>query len=251
MPPLLRGLIKAPARRAGQSGSFARTLASVPEGEREAVALEFIRTQIATVFGHDSPQAIAPQQAFKDMGFDSLAAVELRNRLAAATGMRLPATLVFDYPTPTALASHLLAEATASGAAKPLAIRATASEEPIAIIAMACRYPGGVSSPEDLWRLLEAGEDGISQFPTDRGWDLERLYDPDPDTPGTSYAREGGFLHEAADFDAEFFGISPREALATDPQQRLLLEACWEALGGGGDRPGLTARKPRPESLPG
>ncbi|WP_143070972.1 type I polyketide synthase, partial [Streptomyces malaysiense] len=231
LPPLLSSLVPAQARRDTGRSSLTARLAALPPEQQEQLLLDLTRTHIATVLGHSGPQAVDPQRAFQDLGFDSLTAVELRNRLTTATGLRLPATLVFDHPTPSALARHLAAEllGVADDSAGLPGLGAV-GDEPVAIISMTCRYPGGVTSPEDLWELVAAGTDAVSGFPEGRDWDPEDLYDPDPDAPGKSYTREGGFLHDAADFDADFFGISPREALAIDPQQRLLLEAGWEVF---------------------
>ncbi len=232
LPALLRGIVQAPARRTRDAaGSLARRLLDVPESEWDATVLEIVRGQVASLLGHESPDAVDPKTAFKELGFDSLAAVELRNRLAQVTGLRLPVTLIFDHPTVSAVAGFLRSRVERGERIEPArARRNVLAGEPIAIVGIGCRYPGGVRSPRELWELLAAGEDAISAFPTDRGWDLDRLFDPDPDHSGSCYVREGGFLHDAAEFDAGFFGISRREALAMDPQQRLVLEVAWEAL---------------------
>ena len=236
LPALLGGLVQASARgerAAGAGGSLARRLAGVPESEWDTLILQVVRTQVAGVLGHDSPTRVDPERAFKDLGFDSLAAVELRNRLMRATGLRLPATLAFDHPNCNAVTRRLRTQIEGVGrgnAERRDVARRGSAEDLIAIVGMSCRYPGGARSPQQLWELAAGGADAIAGFPVDRGWDLEALYDPDLARPGTSYTRDGGFIYDAGDFDADFFGISPREALATDPQQRLLLEASWEAL---------------------
>jgi polyketide synthase 12 len=242
LPALFGSLVRVPRRRAASGSSLAAKLAEVSEAEHEALVLSLVRAEVGSVLGHGSPEAIDPERAFKELGFDSLAAIELRNRLSAASGLRLGATAVFNHPNPAALARHLLAEAAGTGAGERVAVKAQTSDEPVAIVGMSCRYPGSADSPQDLWDLLSAGGEGIGEFPGDRGWDLERLFHPDPDHRGTSYARSGGFLTDPGHFDAEFFGIAPREALATDPQQRILLESAWEALESAGIDPASLAK---------
>src|SRR5262249_32125273 len=234
---------------------LAARLIELSDGEQLRTLLGLGRRHAAAVLGHTNPGSGEPTLTLKSLGFDSPTVVELRNRLNAATGLRLPTTRLFDYPTPSALAKQLrtelcpapeegektptedfdearlrrelaalpvsrlreagseaLVEALRDSLKETSRLRAqnrellAASREPIAIVGMACRFPGGVGSPEDLWELVASGRDGISGFPVDRGWDLAELYDPDPDRVGTSYTREGGFLHDAAEFDAEFFG---------------------------------------------
>ncbi|MFC3999732.1 beta-ketoacyl synthase N-terminal-like domain-containing protein, partial [Nocardiopsis sediminis] len=218
----------------GRVSAFTLRLADSPSvADRRKATVELVGATTLDVMSAVLPgmlEEVSADQGFKDMGLDSLAAVELRDRLAAELGTELPITIAFDHPTPAALADHLLG---VLGLGEQDAGGVTAvvhSDEPIAIVGMACRYPGDVSTPEELWELIRDGRETVTGFPIDRGWDLDRLFDDDPDAGNTSYARVGHFLHDAGEFDPAFFGISPREAVAMDPQQRLVLETAWEAI---------------------
>ncbi|EWM17466.1 type I polyketide synthase, partial [Kutzneria sp. 744] len=232
IPALLRGFVRVRARRAAQGQATAQSqFAGLTGADLDRALLELVRGKVAAVLGHDGVDAVPADKAFKELGFDSLAAVELRNMLNASTGLKLPATLVFDYPNSRRVAEFVatLVGGVAAPAAKKAATQVRA-DDPIAVVAISCRFPGGVTSPEDLWKLVAEGRDAVTPFPTDRGWAIDSLYDPEPGKPGHTYAKDGAFLLDAADFDAEFFGIMPREAVAMDPQQRLLLQSSWEAF---------------------
>ncbi|WP_049661001.1 type I polyketide synthase, partial [Kitasatospora sp. MY 5-36] len=233
-----------PAPRAAEpEHPLAVRLSALTSAEaQDRLLCDLVRDEAATVMGYASAADVEPGRAFSELGLDSLTSVELRNRLSTAAGLPLPATLLYDYPDPQVLAAHLRTRLVGGGpdTAAPAAPRATGADplaDPVAIVAMGCRLPGGIHTPEQLWQLLDAGQDAVTGLPTDRGWDLAALYDPTAERPGTFYAREGGFLHEAAEFDAGFFGVSPREAVTMDPQQRLLLEVVWETLERGGIDP--------------
>ncbi|MDG9706645.1 type I polyketide synthase [Streptomyces sp. DH10] len=222
----------APAAADDAGTTLSERLLPLSRDDQERALRETVLTETAEVCRRtpgDLPGADSP---FVDLGMTSVGVVELVDRLTALTGVSLPSTLVFDHPTPAEVARYLrtvlfegepVRRPQAYGGQDP-----SAEDDPVVIVAMGCRYPGDVDSPDDLWELVSRGRDAISEFPGDRGWDLDALYDPDPDRIGTSYTRHGGFLHRAAEFDAGLFGISPREALAMDPQQRLLLETSWE-----------------------
>ncbi|MFF1465898.1 SDR family NAD(P)-dependent oxidoreductase, partial [Streptomyces sp. NPDC058330] len=228
VPPLLSGLVRAtggdlPARRSRVSGAAAgggrsaletRLDGLSPDAQQEAVR-DLVLRQAALVLGMSGPEAVDAGRSFREVGFDSLTAVELRSRLNAVTGLRLPATVVFDYPTPAALAGFVLGEvngespadkAASAGSVRVVGRGVPADDDRVVIVGMACRFPGGVSSVGEFWELLESRGDAIGAFPVDRGWASD-LQDPDPDAVGKSVSGEGGFLYEAGEFDAEFFGI--------------------------------------------
>ncbi|WP_308295110.1 acyltransferase domain-containing protein, partial [Streptomyces sp. NK08204] len=237
----------APADSATPTGATADdpqpTLAELPDTERRAALAELVRMQIAAALGQTDPRPLDDQRPFRELGVDSVTAVGLRNRLQEATGLALPPTLLFDHPTTSAVVEvldNLLTGAPTTVEPDPVPLGAALGEawdEPIAIVGMGCRYPGGVDSPEELWHLLAEQRDAVSGFPEDRGWDLAGAYHPQGRGVGRFYLLKGGFLDDAGDFDAELFGVSPREALGMDPQQRLVLESSWEVLERAGIEP--------------
>ncbi|MGW2118723.1 type I polyketide synthase [Streptomyces zhihengii] len=224
----------------------ARELAALPREERERALVDLVRTHAAAVLGHASPDALDADRPFRELGFDSLTSVELRNRLGAATGITLPATVVFDHPTPRDLAAHLRgtllgdADDGADGApdAAAAARPGAADDDPVVVVGMGCRLPGGVDTPDELWQLVVEERDAVAGLPEDRGWDVDALVAAGLDVPGMRFVRQGGFLRDASRFDAAFFGIGDDEALAMDPQHRLLLELSWETLERSGTAPG-------------
>ena len=234
LPPLLQGLVRTTSRvsRAAASGLKQR-LAGLSAAERERLLLELVRSTAATVLSA-SLESVEPERPLQELGLDSLMAVELRNRLAAATGLRLPATLLFDYPTPRALAHRLQGDLVGQLPQRVVAspsIVPSAQGEPIAIVAMSCRYPGGADTPEALWDLLQGGGDAISEFPADRGWDVEALYDPDPEAQGKTYTRSGGFLHRGAGVRCGFFWHQPARGAGDRPAAAA---AAGDVVGGAG-----------------
>ena len=233
----LEGLTRRPEKRmvddtgasAGADPGLTQRLRTLHQQQHDLL-VGLVCSQVATVLGRHSPDDIDPECAFQDLGFDSVKATELLDRLKTATELALPPTLAFDYPTPDELATHLGQLMSGSVAAAPQVGSRVGLDEPVAVVGMACRFPGGVDSAAALWDLVASGTEGVGEFPADRGWNLADLFDPDPDAVGKTYTRAGAFLADVAGFDAEFFGISAREAQVMDPQQRMLLEVCWEAL---------------------
>ncbi len=214
------------------------TWAGLEPDERLRRLTALVRGHVAGVLARPT-DVVSADRPFLALGLDSLMALELRNRLAAELGVRLPATLLFDFPTPAAVVARLaelLVPTDAAAAVTPEEV-ADPATDPVVIVGLGCRFPGGIDSPDALWELVSAGGEVVGPFPDDRGWGAD-LFDPDPDRVGHSATDRGGFLAGAAEFDAGMFGISPREAVTLDPQQRLMLEVCWEAM----ERAGIDPR---------
>ncbi|MGQ0505343.1 MAG: alpha/beta fold hydrolase [Myxococcaceae bacterium] len=220
-----------------EKGGWARELGALPSHQRQAAVTETVRAELARVLSLPGSGAVGADRPFKELGLDSLMAVELRNVLGRRAGTTLSATLAFDYPSSAAIAKHLLKDVFGLTEEPELkVVRRRMSDEPIAIVGMACRFPGAVKTPEDLWRLLENETDAITEVPPER-WNVDAWYDPDPDAKGKIVSRWGGFVEALDQFDPAFFRMSANEAPSVDPQERLLLETAWEAL----ERAGITA----------
>lgn len=216
---------------AGKTPLVERLTAS-PVQQRKKLLTDYLRDAVAEVTRVDAAE-IREDAGFFDLGMDSLMAVELRRRIEQGVGKEIPATLAMDHPRLSDVADYLLGDVLElSDQAKPTpraaSSVATRTDEPIAVVAVSCRFPGA-PDPEAFWALLFDGVDAIREVPEDR-FDIDEFYDPDPETPGKTYTRFGGFLDEIDGFDPEFFGISPREAVWIEPQQRLMLETVWEGL---------------------
>jgi len=231
--------VAAPATLSGKT-QLVEQLTHAPVQRRRKILVDFLREAVAGVTRVDAAE-IREDAGFFDLGMDSLMAIELRQRIEQGVGKEIPATLAMDYPRLSDVADYLLGDVLglaeqAAGKLPAAPVMTARADEPIAIVAVACRFPGA-SDPEAFWEMLSEGVDAIREVPDDR-FDIDEFYDPDPDAPGKIYSRFGGFLDEIGGFDPEFFGISPREAVWMDPQQRLMLETVWEALERAGYSPG-------------
>jgi acyl transferase domain-containing protein/D-arabinose 1-dehydrogenase-like Zn-dependent alcohol dehydrogenase/acyl carrier protein/NADP-dependent 3-hydroxy acid dehydrogenase YdfG len=229
------------SRKEPETSSLLSQLRQLPANSRSTFVIDHVREQAIRVLGLDPSFALDTRVGLRDLGLDSLMSLELRNRLQRSVGQPLPSTLAFDCPTVDALAGYLISKfgPIDDAVAAPVAATAQsqpASDDPIAIIGMACRFPGGAVTPEQFWEMLRQGVDAIGEVPADR-WNIDAFYDPDSAAPGKMQTRWGGFLRDVDLFDPQFFGIAPREAAFMDPQQRLLLEVSWEALERAGHAP--------------
>ncbi|MBT2897688.1 SDR family NAD(P)-dependent oxidoreductase [Streptomyces sp. McG3] len=204
-------------------------------------ALDLVRGAVAVVLGHASPASVPVDATFKELGLDSIGAVEFGKALAGATGRPTTSTLTYDHPTPASVAAYLTR---GDADEEEFAVAGATADEPIAIVSASGRWPGGADTPERLWQIAVDGVDTVGPFPANRGWDLDALYSPDEPRTGTSYTDRGAFLYGADEFDGSFFGLGPREATAMDPQQRLLLESAWEAVERAGIEPGSLRGSP-------
>ncbi|MGV0585672.1 type I polyketide synthase [Mycobacteroides chelonae] len=209
-------------------------LSALSPKHRPRKLLDLVRSATATVLRYPGPDHVDPHTTFKELGIDSTTALELRRKVIELTGLILPTTLVFNNPTPAALSDHLCRQFDSTTVLVTPNAQIAPTDEPVAIVGMACRFPGDANSPQALWELVTSGTDAVGDFPADRGWNLATLFDEET---AQTHTPRGAFLRDAAGFDASFFGISPREAISMDPQQRLLLEICWEALESAGINP--------------